>query len=92
MTYIAFTDYQKAFGKVHREQIWSILVRKGAPQYFTGAVENLCVDNKIITKTPNVTKDHKGEIISCRAWQSAHYQHLFLIYVRWDIMGMVNKP
>jgi hypothetical protein len=52
-TYMAFIDYKKAFDHVDRDQLWTIMARKGIPMHLITIIQKTYMDNIIRVNTGN---------------------------------------
>lgn len=50
-THVAFIDFEKAFDRVNRKKLWSIMKEQGFPQHLIDVVKNMYVNSKIIINT-----------------------------------------
>jgi hypothetical protein len=50
-THVAFIDFEKAFDKVNRNKLWTIMEEQGYPQHLIRVIQSLCHNSKIIINT-----------------------------------------
>jgi hypothetical protein len=48
--FLGFVDYEKAFDRVNRNKLWSIMIKRGFPQHLITAVQSLYHETQIIIK------------------------------------------
>jgi hypothetical protein len=46
--FLGFVDYEKAFDRVNRNKLWSIMIKRGFPQHLIRAVQSLYHETEII--------------------------------------------
>jgi hypothetical protein len=58
--FLGFVGYEKAFDRVKRNKLWSIIIKRGFPQHLVRAAQSLYHETQIIIEREGEKDDKKS--------------------------------